>query len=120
MVASAIAYYDKVGAGAAFETFNELPDPEFRRADLYIFVVAADGTTLAHAANPSRVGQNVSGMMDVEGTPFGAMFLEQATPEGAWVDYKWQDPVSGEIEPKSSWVVLHDGHIFGCGVYKVE
>jgi len=43
--------------------------------------------------------------------------LAGATPEGAWVDYFRVNPQSGKDEPKSSWVVLHDGYIFGCGVY---
>jgi hypothetical protein len=30
----------------------------------------------------------------------------------------WVDPVTEEIEQKSSWVVRHDGYIFGVGIYK--
>ena len=41
-----------------------------------------------------------------------------ATTNGAWVDYRWEDPLTGKVVPKSSWVVLHNGYIFGCGIYK--
>jgi hypothetical protein len=33
------------------------------------------------------------------------------------VDYRYPDPNTGEILPKSTWVRLHDGHIFACGYY---
>ena len=28
------------------------------------------------------------------------------------------DPQSGQVLPKSSWIVRHDGYIFGAGIYK--
>jgi signal transduction histidine kinase len=43
--------------------------------------------------------------------------MDQATEDGVWVDYKWFDPVTRDVMPKTSWVVLHDGYIFGAGVY---
>jgi signal transduction histidine kinase len=46
--------------------------------------------------------------------------IERATGEGAWVEYKFKNPVSGEIEQKINWVRKVDGFIFGSGVYKGE
>lgn len=117
MVADAIAAYDATGAAVLFGRINETPRPEFFDGDLYIFVVDEDGLTVAHAAEPTRVGSDVTRLTDVDGKAFGTEMLAVATPEGAWVDYKWQDPATGEVEPKASWVVRHDGYIFGCGIY---
>lgn len=117
MVAGAIIAYDTAGAAVTFGQINETPRPAFFDGDLYVFVVAEDGMTVAHAADPARVGTNVTSLRDANGKNFGAEFLAVATPEGAWVDYVWTDPATGEVEPKASWVVRHDGYIFGCGIY---
>ena len=72
---------------------------------------------VANALHPDLVGTDVFGLKDVDGTPFGRNIVEQATVHGAWVDYKYENPMTGQVEPKSSWVVLHDGYVFGCGIY---
>jgi cytochrome c len=118
MVEQAIGYFDKAGAEAAFAKFNTDPAPSFADRDLYVFVVDDDGIAVAHAADPSQVGLDVAGLKDVDGKMFGQEILDMATPQGAWVDYKWKDPETGNIEPKSSWVVSHEGYIFGVGIYQ--
>ena len=117
MVANAIAYYDERGAEAALAKFNVVPAPEFMERDLYIFVWRGDAV-VAHAVDSSLLGRSASSFTDVDGKEFGAEMVEAASADGAWVDYKWKNPATGEIEQKSSWVVLHDGHIFGVGIYK--
>ena len=119
MVARAIALFDKEGAKAAFDRFNSRPGPEFRRGDLYIFVARAkDAVLLAHAADSSLVGRDSTTLIDARGRNIGRDILARATGKGAWSDYLWKDPLSGKTLAKSSWVVRHKGHIFGCGVYK--
>jgi signal transduction histidine kinase len=118
MVAAAVALYDDVGAEAAFARFNTDPVPDFRNGDLYIFVIRTDGTTVAHAFQPTRVGQSVLDMVDANGVHFGKEFIDKATPNGAWVDYVYTDPSTGAELQKSSWVVRHGDYIFGCGIYK--
>ena len=120
MVVKAVALYDEKGAEAAFDRFTRRPGSEFRRADLYIFVIKADkgGSILAHAATPSLVGSDAVTLLDPNGLNIGRAILDKATAQGAWVDYGWEDPLSGKVVPKSSWVVRHKGHIFGCGIYK--
>ena len=118
MVADAIAYYDEVGAEAAFKTFNTDPRPRFYDRDLYIFVIARTGKVVAQAADPNRVGIDAMTVVDAEGTPYGRQEVELPTPEGVWIDYVRTDPLTGEVKQKSSWVVAHDGYNFGCGIYK--
>ena len=43
--------------------------------------------------------------------------IAKATAEGHWVDYLWPNPVTQASEPKSAWVVRHDGLIFASGYY---
>jgi cytochrome c len=118
MVAKAIALYDEKGK-AAFEIMDQGAASGFRQEDLYIFVIGPgpDARVVAHGLDPQRIGQVVAVLTDSRGKPYGKALLAGATPQGAWVDYDRINPQSGKEEPKSSWVVLHDGYIFGCGVY---
>ncbi len=116
MVAKAIAAYDEKGEAVFAEI--TAPSTAFVDRDLYIFVIGADHLERAHGADASLVGVDVTTLVDVDGKAFGKAFFAEATEQGTWVDYKWKDPMTGEVQPKSSWVVLHDGYIFGCGIYK--
>ena len=61
---------------------------------------------------------NILPLKDANGKPFGSELFDKATQSGTWVDYVYKDPATGKEEPKSSWVVRHDGYVFGCGVYR--
>ncbi|MGD9537101.1 MAG: cache domain-containing protein [Alphaproteobacteria bacterium] len=116
LVARAIAAFDERGEAAFAEI--TAPSTAFRDRDLYVFVIGPDHKTVAHGGFADRVGRDVREEHDVDGKAFGEEFVERATAEGAWVDYKFNDPQSGKLRQKSSWLVLHDSHIFGCGIYK--
>jgi len=118
MVAKAIALYDAKGK-AAFDVMDQGAASGFRQGDLYIFVLSTgpDARAVAHGLDRQRIGEVVAALTDSHGKAFGKEMLERATPEGAWVDYVRVNPQSGKDEPKSTWVVLHDGYIFACGVY---
>ena len=120
MVAKAVALFDKAGMKAAFDRFTNRPGREFRHLDLYIFVVKAEegARIVAHGVDRSLIGKNATTLVDPGGLNIGRAFLEKATAKGTWVDYGWKDPLTGKVVPKSSWVVLHKGYIFGCGIYK--
>jgi signal transduction histidine kinase len=116
MVERAIDTYDAQGT-TSFAAMTA-PSAEFVDRDLYVFVIGPDRRLAAHGASADLVGDDVTVLVDTNGKAFGREFVERATPQGAWVDYSWTDPLSGEIVAKSSWVVLHDGYIFGTGIYK--
>ena len=116
LVARAIEAYKAEGTDA-FKRISA-PSTDFRDRDLYVFVIGPDHKTVAHGGDANQVGVDVMGVLDPDGKPFGREFIKQANATGSWVDYIMQDPVSGEVLPKSSWIVLHDGYIFGAGIYK--
>ena len=119
MVARAIALFDREGAKAAFDHITNRPTPEFKHLDLYVFVGKAKNVTIvAHAQTRSLIGTDSTTLIDPNGLNIGRAILDKVKPEGAWVDYGWKDPLTGKVAPKSSWVVLHKGYIFGCGVHK--
>lgn len=115
LVARAIAAYDARGQSA----FSEMtaPSAAFTDRDLYVFVIGPDHKTVAHGFDAGRVGQDVLTLRDATGKDIGKEFVDRATPTGVWVQYIMKDPLTGKEEPKKSWLVLHRGFIFGCGVY---
>ena len=117
MVARAIALYDTVGATEALVKFNTAPSPEFRKGDLYIFVYDPGGMLVAHGVDQSPVGTSYEDIVDETGKKPGIEMWERADGNGVWVDYRWPNPVTGAVEDKSSWVVRHDGYVFGAGIY---
>ena len=116
LVADAIAYYDESGREAAFAAIED-KDGVFVDHDLYIFVYGPGRTIVAHGADVALNGTPVDTLIDINGKPFGAALMDGATEEGVWIEYTWYDPVSRELHPKSSWVMRHDAHVFGAGIY---
>lgn len=117
LVARAIALYDEAGRDAAFAAIEDR-NGDFVDHDLYVFVYGPGRTIVAHGSNQELIGLVADTLIDVDGVPFGSMFMNEATESGTWIDYKWHDPVTREDLPKSSWVVRHDGYIFGAGIYR--
>jgi hypothetical protein len=37
--------------------------------------------------------------------------------EGVWTEYTFLNPATGLESSKHSWVVMHDGYLFGSGYY---
>ena len=116
LVDHAIDAYDQNGTAAFAEM--TAPSTTFVDRDLYIFVIGPDYRVVAHGLDADRVGDDAQVLVDANGKAYGNEIIAYATPNGVWVDYLFIDPLTGNEEPKSSWVVKHDGYIFGCGIYK--
>jgi cytochrome c len=118
MVDRGIADVARLGPEAAFAVMNTGEAGGYKQHELYIFVVeVATGKVVAQANDQGRVGMEVRTMKDVDGVPYGELFMEKATPEGAWVAYRRENPVTKQIEPKESFVVRSGDYIYGVGVY---
>jgi signal transduction histidine kinase len=117
LVAKAIALYDREGRE---KTFAAVQDPKqgFVDRDLYVFVFGPKRTIVAHGGNTALVGTAADTLVDEDGVHFGNKFMDETTATGKWIDYKWKDPATGKVLAKSSWVVPHDGYVFGAGIYK--
>ena len=76
--------------------------------------------------NPHLIGDDLNGPIgtDANGYNFGPALL-WATEEGKWVSYVYRSPEStgssqdylGAAELKLSWIVRHNGLLFGSGWY---
>jgi cytochrome c len=119
LVAKAIALYDATNAETAFAAYNNR-EGEFVDGDLYIFVYGPDRTVVSHGADVQLIGTPIDTLIDIQGKPFGAAIMDGATEQGVWTDYTWYNPVNRELHAKSSWIVLHDGYVFGAGIYLAD
>ena len=99
----------------AFALFDR--DARFNRPDSYLFVLAADGTNIYHAADSSQVDENFSVLRDVDLRPFGLQLVTYADPEGGWSAYRWNNPVTGNAEWKLTFTrQSQQGHIVAAGI----
>jgi len=115
MAEKAAKHIESAGVDAAVADFMETGG-QWHDRDLYVFVFDANGTTIAHGAKPSLVGRDLTKLRDVDGKAFMLEFL--AVTDTAWVDYKWQNPSTNKVDPKSSYIIRVGEHIVGVGAYK--
>ena len=92
---------------------------QFIDRDLYLVVYALDGTVRAHGANEKMVGKNLIDLKDVDGKEFVKERVELAKSKGTfWQDYKFTNPTSKKIEPKSMYCEKLDDAAVCGGIYK--
>lgn len=118
MVDKGLAFIKKNGKEALIKEVNA-KNPEFIKGDLYLYVRSVDGTVVAHPVNPRLVGKNLTVLPDADGKLFRKEIIETAKTKGkGWVDYRYNNPVSKEIEKKSTYFVLSGDVILEAGIYK--
>ena len=117
MVEQALQRYEAEGREATVDYYNT---PESVDGEWYVFIFDESDRLIAHA-NPDLLGMDLKGDLgvDVTGYRFGDLMLT-ATEEGVWVDYLFLNLATGNQEYKHSWVVRHDGLLFGSGWYQVQ
>lgn len=119
MVRKAIAFYKKSGRERLLQEISN-PHGQFRNGDLYTFVFDRSMTVLAHPVQPELVGKN---LLHDEGWANNEQFPEEiqriALSKGnGWIDYRYENPSSKAIEPKTTYVELVDDLILCTGAYR--
>lgn len=118
LVRRAADYVKAHGAKKAYAAFNDQAG-QFKDRDLYVFVIDFSGKVLAHGANPKLIDKDLLNLKDADDKLFIRTMIDVAKTKGkGWVDYKWPNPVSKAIEPKSTYVEKMDDVFIGCGIYK--
>ena len=113
-VEQALNLYDASGLDVAVQYYN---NPASVDGQWYIFTIDADGMIAAHA-NQDNVGVHASDLTGSNGYPSGQIVLDSATEDGAWSSYTFLNPSTNRTQSKHSWLVKHDGIIFGSGWYE--
>ncbi|MEN3366345.1 MAG: cytochrome c [Burkholderiales bacterium] len=117
IVEKAVAFAEANGKEKLITEVSKKDGP-FHQGELYVFVFDQTGTLLANPAAPDLVGKNDVSKPDADGKLFRKDILDVAKGKGSgWVDYKWKNPDSGKVEPKTSYVKKQGDVIIGAGVY---
>ena len=117
MVKKAVAYMKKNGKDKALAEFNK-PNGQFVDRDLYVTVYDFQGNNLAHI-NPKMVGKNMMELRDPDGKPHIKERIEMAKKQDSgWHDFKYMNPVSKQVEPKTMYFERVGDLIVAAGAYK--
>lgn len=118
MVKDAAALYKASGMEKTLDALND-PKGQFVKGSLFVFAFDENGTLLANATAPDKVGQNLLDVPDSKGKKFRKEFIEVAMRDGSgWVDYTNINPKTKVDEPKTSYIEKAGELIIGCGIYK--
>ncbi len=117
-VENAKNFYKAVGKKLALAEFSD-PEGMFVKGDLYIFVLDANGTMLAHGINKKFIGENFMEVKDSDDKYFIREIVESAEiDQSGWVEYKWYNPVTKEWIPKATYFERVDDLILCGAVYE--
>lgn len=117
MVRKGLSYLKANGRDKTYAEIDK-HDGQFVDRDLYLVIYGMDGVVRAHGANPRMIGKNLQEMKDIDGKYFIRERIELARKKTPfWQDYKFTNPVSGKIEPKSMYCVPDDDLIMCGGIY---
>jgi signal transduction histidine kinase len=118
LVKKAIAHLQKVGIDAACKDFAD-PAGGFINGEMYILVTDLQAKMICHATNPRMNGKSLMEIRDVDGKQFNKEAAEIAKEQGkGWVDYRWVNPVTKEIELKSTYFERTGDFSVACGIYR--
>lgn len=92
---------------------------QFIDRDLYLVAYRLDGTAVAHGANEKMVGRNLIELKDIDGKEFVRERVELGKAKANfWQDYKFTNPVSKKVEPKTMYCERLDDAVVCGGIYK--
>lgn len=102
-------------------TFKDITakDKKYINKDLYPVVYGMDGKCLAHGQNEKQVGKDLIDIADADGKEFVKERVHLASSKGKfWQDYKFTDPVTKKVLPKSAYCEKTGEVIVCAGIYK--
>ena len=119
MVKKGVAYIKAHGKDKGYAEIINKDNKDFHDRDLYLAVHRLDGTAVAHGTNEKMVGKNFMDMKDIDGKEYikERMDLGKTKPS-FWTDYKFVNPVSKKIEPKTAYCEKLDDTVVCGGIYK--
>lgn len=119
MVKKGVAYIKANGKEKGYAAITNRDNKEFHDRDLYLAVHRMDGTAVAHGTNEKMVGKNFIEMKDIDGKEYIKERVDFAkTKTSFWTDYKFNNPLSKKIEPKTAYCERLDDTIVCGGIYK--
>lgn len=118
LVERAMLHWQRKSSREAFiREITDLGQGYFDR-DMYVFVLDRAGHDLSFGGNPGKVGSLVQDIPGIAGQRLVDDIFAQAAIEPGWVEYDINNPVTGRVQSKMSYVVGAGDLAVGCGVYK--
>ena len=118
MVKKGVAFIKANGKDKGYAEISSKTS-QFKKEDLYLVVYGLDGTVHAHGANEKMIGKNLIDLKDIDGKPFVKERVEMAkTKASFWQDYKFTNPESKKVEPKSMYCEKLEETVVCGGIYK--
>ena len=116
LVHNTIALYDSYGQDA-FAMINSM---QYNDADLYPFVSDTNAVIVSHGAYLENINSPSPALLT--GEPSFDVAIERMKHNGSiWISYVYKNPANNDMEQnKRTYLVLHDGYVFGSGYYSDE
>ncbi len=119
MVKKGVAHVKAAGKDKAYTDISDKANADFHHQDLYLTVYALDGTVKAHGANAKMIGKNLIELKDIDGKAFVKERVDMAKTNATfWQDYKFTNPETKKIEPKSMYCEKLEDTVVCGGIYK--
>jgi cytochrome c len=118
MVQKATQHIKTAGKEKAYADFSA-KDQQYTDRDLYVVVYDMSGQVLAHGQNAKMVGKVLLDLKDADGKEFIKERVDLAKAhDHFWQDYKFTDPVTKKVLPKSMYCEKLDDTAVCAGIYK--
>ena len=117
LVTRAVALYGRRGAAC----LAEITDAANGFADRDMYVFAWDRRLVYHAfaGKPHNLRKTAAQILGTDVSRLTHDVWAAAAQGGGWVDYDFLNPTTGQVAPKTSFVVPVGGDlVLGCGIYK--
>jgi methyl-accepting chemotaxis protein len=118
LVKRAMQHWQRSGSKGTFVRDITDPTQGYFDRDMYVFVLDRRGTYLSFGGNPAKVGTLVQDIPGIDGQGLVDDIFNQAAIEPGWVEYDINNPTTGKVQSKMSFVMQADELAVGCGVYK--
>ena len=117
LVTKAVALYKRRGAAC----LPEITDAANGFADRDMYVFAWDRRLVYHAfaGKPHNLRKTAAQILGTDVSQLTHDVWAAAAQGGGWVDYDFLNPTTGQVAPKTSFVVpVGADLVLGCGIYK--
>jgi len=120
MVKRVVATFQKYGPQETFKEVSDKTNKKFHEHGLYPFIYDFSGKCVAHGARPTLIGKNLIGVKDPDGKFLIREMIELAKKKGSgWMKYRWSNPMTKNIDEKSSYIERMGDYFVGVGIFKL-
>ena len=117
LVQKAVAFHKTTSQDQFLRSVTDKSQPYHDR-DMYVFALDTGGTYWAFGGNPAKIGTRVQDIPGIAGDQLVSNIVAQADQAPGWVEYDINNPATGAVQTKMSYVSRVGDLYLGCGVYK--